>query len=172
MMDLDVGEYNNVKFEKVGDYDSNGIGKYRMEATLESKEMNVFLNEYKEEMKRRGVVFPGFRPGKLPPFVMGDVRKYLVSYGLENTIGQICNYNGLLICNEDGSDAAFGEDEFYQKIVQDDIRGDFEKQRDAWREGTDFSFTVEFPAKKPDDADTSGNGGSDGVVDAQVVEEE
>ena len=73
---------------------------------------------------------------------------------------------------EDGSDAAFGEDEFYQKIVQDDIRGDFEKQRDAWREGTDFSFTVEFPAKKPDDADTSGNGGSDGVVDAQVVEEE
>merc|ERR1711871_506124 len=141
-----------------------------MEATLESKEMNVFLNEYKEEMKRRGVVFPGFRPGKLPPYVMGDVRRYLVSYGLENTIGQICNYNGLLICNEDGTDAAFGEDEFYEKIVQKDFRGlDFEGQRDAWKEGTDFTFVVEFPAKRPDDAVSDDSNTSKDVVDAEVV---
>lgn len=173
-MALDVGEYENVKFEEVGTFSSDVL-KFRLEATLAKSDMNVFLNEYKDEMKRRGVVFPGFRPGKLPPYVMGDVRKYLVSYGLENTIGQLCNFNGLMICGEDGGEVAFGEDEFYKEIIKEDFRGfDFEAQRDAWREGTDFSFIAEFPAKK-DDASTGSDDApiaeeSSSVVDAEVVE--
>lgn len=59
-----------------------------------------YLNEYQEEMKRRKVVFPGFRPGKLPPYVMGDVRRYLVCFGLETMIGQLCNNNRLEVCFE------------------------------------------------------------------------
>ena len=125
-MELDTGDYENVKFTKVADIGS--VGKYRLEATLSAAEMNVYLEEYKDEMKRRKVVFPGFRPGKLPPFVMGDVRRYLVCYGLENTIGQMCNYNALMMCDEAGKEVeGFGEDELYKQIVTVDEHGrDFE----------------------------------------------
>ena len=147
MSDLDTGDFEDVKFEKVADI--GNIGKYKLEATLPASEMNTYLNEYKDEMKRRKVSFPGFRPGKLPPFVMGDVRKYLVSYGLEMTLGQLCNYNSLVICDDTGAEVTgFGEDEFYSEIVKEDFRGfNFEQQRDAWKEGTDLSFTAEFCAK-------------------------
>jgi len=153
-MKLDVGEYENIKFEKISDINAeSGLGKYRLEATIASSEMNVYLNEYKDEMKRRKVVFPGFRAGKLPPYVMGDVRRYLVSYGLENTIGQLCNFNGLMICGEDGSEVAFGEDDLYKEIILNNSHGqDFETQRDVWREGTNFSFISEFCAKSEDEA--------------------
>ena len=41
----------------------------------------------------------------------------------------------------------FGQDEYYKQIFKEDFRGfDYEKQRDAWREGTDFSFACEFYA--------------------------
>lgn len=93
-IELTTGDYERVKFVQVADLSST-FGKFRMEATLKSGEMNEFLNEYKKEMQRRKVLFPGFRPGKLPPYVMPDIRKYLVCYGLESVIGQICNLNGL-----------------------------------------------------------------------------
>jgi FKBP-type peptidyl-prolyl cis-trans isomerase (trigger factor) len=56
-----------------------------------------YLGEYKEEIKKKKVVFPGFRPGKLPPYVMPDVRRYIVCYGLESLIGQLCNQNKLQV---------------------------------------------------------------------------
>lgn len=99
-IELTTGDYERVKFVQVADLSST-FGKFRMEATLKSSEMNEFLNEYKKEMQRRKVLFPGFRPGKLPPYVMPDIRKYLVCYGLESVIGQICNLNGLEVGNKD-----------------------------------------------------------------------
>lgn len=87
-------------------------------------------------MKKRKVQFPGFRPGNLPPYVMVDVRKYIVCYGLESMLGELCNLNGLAMCNQDREEVAFGEDAYYQEIFKEDFRGyDFEKQRDAWKEG-------------------------------------
>lgn len=69
-------------------------------------------------------------------------------YGLENTIGQLCNYNALKLCDAQGGEVVLGEDEYYSTIIQEDVRGfAYDAQRDAWREGTDFAFTAVFSAK-------------------------
>jgi hypothetical protein len=45
------------------------------------------------------------------------------------------------MCAESGENVKFGEDDYYQEIVSVDFRGyDFQKQRDTWREGTDFRY--------------------------------
>ena len=93
---MDVGEFEQAVFTKVAVVKGN-VGKYTLEATIEKAALNSYFLEYKEEMKRRKVLFPGFRAGKLPPYVMPDVRKYLVCYGLETMIGQLCNGNGLKV---------------------------------------------------------------------------
>ena len=42
----------------------------------------------------------------------------------------------------------FGEDDYYEQIVVQDFRGyDFQKQRESWREGTDFTFKAQFFAE-------------------------
>lgn len=147
--DLDVGDFEDVEFIKVGSGAVPRIGEYQIKATIPSKQMNSFLDEYKEEMRKRKVVFPGFRAGKLPPYVMGDVRRYLVCFGLETMIGALCNYNSLKCCDENGGDVLFGDDSYYKQIIKEDFRGfDYEKQRDSWREGTDFSFVARFFAEK------------------------
>jgi hypothetical protein len=94
--DLDVGDFEQCVFKKAAVVKDN-ISKYTLDATIDAKALNSYLVEYQEEMKRRKVVFPGFRPGKLPPYVMGDVRRYLVCYGLETMIGTLCNSNGLKV---------------------------------------------------------------------------
>ena len=95
-IEMDVGEFEQAVFKKTAVVKDN-VGKYTLEATIEKAALNSYLLEYKEEMKRRKVLFPGFRAGKLPPYVMPDVRKYLVCYGLETLIGQLCNGNGLKV---------------------------------------------------------------------------
>ncbi len=145
---LDTGDFDISVFKKVEDV-TDSIGKYVVEASIPSSDMNTFLGEYKEEMKRRKVSFPGFRAGNLPPHVMGDVRRYLVCFGLETMLGQICNANGLRFCDTKGNDVPFGEDAYYQEIIQKDFRDyDFVKQRDSWREGTDLKFSAMFYAEK------------------------
>jgi uncharacterized protein YciU (UPF0263 family) len=53
------------------------------------------------------------------------------------------------MCSENGDQVPFGEDNYYEQIVKDDFRGyDFIKQRESWREGTDFSFKAEFFAEE------------------------
>lgn len=53
------------------------------------------------------------------------------------------------MCSETGDQVPFGEDDYYEKIVLDDFRGyDFIKQRETWREGTDFVFKAEFFAEE------------------------
>lgn len=53
------------------------------------------------------------------------------------------------MCSEAGEKVPFGEDAFYEQIVVEDFRGyDFQKQRDSWREGTDFTFKAEFYAEQ------------------------
>lgn len=43
----------------------------------------------------------------------------------------------------------FGEDNYYEQIVLEDFRGyDFIKQRESWREGTDFTFKAMFYAEE------------------------
>eukprot|EP00596_Hydrurales_sp_CCMP1899_P007333 CAMPEP_0119043434 /NCGR_PEP_ID=MMETSP1177-20130426/21964_1 /TAXON_ID=2985 /ORGANISM="Ochromonas sp, Strain CCMP1899" /LENGTH=195 /DNA_ID=CAMNT_0007011503 /DNA_START=204 /DNA_END=791 /DNA_ORIENTATION=- len=146
-VEMETGDFEQASFKKVANVKDN-IAKYTLEAIIEKSSMNSYLLEYKEEMKRRKVLFPGFRAGKLPPYVMADVRKYLVCYGLETLMGQLCNGNGLKMCAESGENVRFGEDDYYQEIVSVDFRGyDFQKQRDTWREGTDFSFKAEFFAE-------------------------
>ena len=49
------------------------------------------------------------------------------------------------MCSETGAQVPFGEDDYYEQIVLNDFRGyNFIKQREAWREGTDFTFKAEF----------------------------
>ena len=142
--ELDIGDLENVVFKKASTV-TGKIGKYTLDATVPTSALNSYLDEYKEEMKRRKVTFPGFRHGKLPPYVMGDVRKYLVCYGLETMLGTLCNNNALKLCTETGEDVPFGEDVYYEEIIKEDFRGyDFQKQRDTWREGTPFKFQAEF----------------------------
>ena len=163
--ELDVGEYENVVFKKAASL-SDKIGKYTLEAVVPTSALNSYLEEYKEEMKRRKVVFPGFRAGKLPPYVMGDVRKYLVCYGLETMLGTLCNNNSLKLVTETGEDVPFGEDSYYETIIKEDFRGyDFQKQRDAWKEGTPFKFSAEFFA-----AEEGGASAPESVGDGSVVE--
>ena len=169
---LKTGEFEGVEFKSLDTSSSSvqGLGKYSLSATITKAEMNSFLNEYKEEMKRRKVVFPGFRAGKLPPYVMGDVRKYLVCFGLETLIGQLCNLNGLQLCGEKGQEVAFGEDSYYQEIIQPDFRGfDYAKQRDSWREGTDFAFSAQFYAISEEEGEGEGEGGGK-VIDVEAEE--
>lgn len=96
--ELDVGTLKNTAFKLVEKL-SEDLGKFNVDTTITSKEMNSFLDDYKEELSRRKVKFPGFRPGKIPPYAMTDVRKYLVSYALETTLGQLCNLNNLQVCS-------------------------------------------------------------------------
>lgn len=96
LKDLKTGDFENVKFTLVNAIESN-FGLFAVDATIKARDMNEFLKEYKDEMKRRKVVFPGFRTGVLPPYVMGDIRRYLVCYGLETLLGQLGNLNGLKV---------------------------------------------------------------------------
>eukprot|EP01041_Mallomonas_annulata_P003906 gene3906-7790_t len=150
--ELDVGDLENMDFKRISRI-SPTIAKYRLEGTIKSKELNSYLEDYKEEMKRRKVTFPGFRAGKLPPYVMTDVRRYILCYGMELNLGNLCNMNEIIMSTESGEDVAFGEDSYYDEIFLKDFRDyDFQKQRDAWKEGTDFSFIVEFFARDNVDA--------------------
>jgi hypothetical protein len=160
------GEREKITFEKLESVNDK-IAKYSITGTIASSEMNVYLEEYKEEMKRRKVVFPGFRAGKLPPYVMADVRKYIVCFGLETLLGEIGNLNSLRYCDKDGNDVPFGEDQYYEQIVVTDFKGhDFIKQRDSWREGTDFSFKLEFYAEQEKDESESS---APKVIDTEEV---
>lgn len=173
--ELTTGELENIQITRLSGVlaESSDIQRYRIDATLKSKQLNEILEEYKGELKARKISFPGFRPGKIPPFAMTDVRRYIVCYGLETTIGNICNMNGLIMCTEAGGDVPFGEDGYYQQIVQKDFRGyDFNQQRDTWKEGTDLSFIVEFFAKQEkaeSDLPFAKSNGMNNVVDAEIV---
>jgi hypothetical protein len=93
---LSTGQYENVQISRLAVINDR-ISKYRIDAVIKSKEMNRFLADYKVEMKTRKVLFPGFRPGVLPPYAMTDVRKYLVCFGLDTYLGEICNVNELTV---------------------------------------------------------------------------
>jgi hypothetical protein len=68
MAELSVGEYEKVEFTEL-ESKGEGFGKYRIAATIKSADMNEFLDEYKKEMQRRKVTFPGFRSGYVLCFV-------------------------------------------------------------------------------------------------------
>lgn len=74
---------------------------------------------------------------------------------------------------ENEGEVRFGDDSYYEQIIQEDFRGyNYTKQRDAWREGTDFSFVVEFFARI-DQRDGSTSPAkkiyADKVIDTQAV---
>ena len=93
----DVGDLEGVDvFEQVEQIGEDR-GLFKLTATVNKKEMKKMMEEYKTEMKKRKVSFPGFRPGSLPPYVMVDVRKYIVCYALETMLGTLCNVNGLAV---------------------------------------------------------------------------
>ena len=164
--ELLIGEREKITFEKLETINDK-VAKFSVTGTIASSEMNVYLEEYKEEMKRRKVVFPGFRAGKLPPYVMADVRKYIVCFGLETLLGELGNLNSLRYCDKEGNDVPFGEDQYYEQIVVTDFKGhDFIKQRDSWREGTDFSFKLEFYAEQEKDESESS---APKVIDTEEV---
>mmetsp|Transcript_27498 Transcript_27498/g.27719 ORF Transcript_27498/g.27719 Transcript_27498/m.27719 type:complete len:234 (-) Transcript_27498:44-745(-) len=152
---LDKGELENIEFTRLEKI-SPKIAKYRVAGLLDVAQLDSYLAEYKEEMKRRKVKFPGFRAGVLPPFAMTDVRRYIVSYGLELNIGTLCDMNNLILCDKSGEEVTFGQDEYFQEIVcKDETGNDFFAQRDAWREGNEFNFELEFYAKVGDEEEGS-----------------
>ena len=57
LIKLDTGDFEGVSFVQLND--DNGIGKFNIDASISSAELNDILDEYKAEMKRRKVVFPG-----------------------------------------------------------------------------------------------------------------
>ncbi len=176
--ELNTGDFD-CDFAKT-DYKStkaSNLFQYSLKAKIPAKEMNVYLDEYKEEMKKRKVVFPGFRPGKLPPYIMGDVRKYIVSYGLESMLGGLANLNDMQLVTEEGEDVPFGEDEYYTQIISEDDNGrGFEELRDSWKENSDFSFSAKFFAitdeegDGEDEEDREEACGPEDAIDAEIVE--
>ena len=71
----------------------------------------------------------------------------------------------------------FGSDEFYESVIEDSPTGkSFVQQRDAWKEGQDFSFTANFYATEDttqdDDLEDDGSDeeGED-VVDTDLAED-
>ena len=103
---------------------------------------------------------------------MSDVRKYIVSYGLETILGGLANLNDMQLVTEEGEDVAFGEDEFYTSIIQTDERGyDFEQQRDAWKENMDFPFSAKFFAVRDIEEEGEAAGSDEGdAIDTEIVE--
>ena len=88
-------------------------------------------------------------------------------------LGQLCNLNELQMCSPEGNEVPFGEDAYYEQIIQPDFRGyDFLKQRDTWREGTDFPFSAVFHAISEEEDENEGTGSESGpVIDAEEVKE-
>ena len=168
---LEVGEVENVVFtlEETG---KDNVNKYKVVGSLKPRETNAYLIDYKAEISKRGVVFPGFRAGKLPPYVMGDVRRYIVCFGIETVLRELCNANSLQVCDEKGEEINLGEDAFFEAIIQDTTSGKkFAAQRDSWKEGTDFDFTGVFWARVfEDEEEEEVDAGPVKVVDTEVIE--
>jgi hypothetical protein len=55
---LNIGSLENVIFKKI-DSLPNNINKYQLKATIKPKDTYSYLADYKEELKKRKVVFPG-----------------------------------------------------------------------------------------------------------------
>lgn len=169
---LELGEVENVVFtlEESG---KNNVNKYKIVGSLKPRETNAYLTDYKAEISKRGVVFPGFRAGKLPPYVMGDVRRYIVCFGIETVLRDLCNANALQVCSEQGEEVTtLGEDSFFETICQDTASGKkFAAQRDSWKEGTDFDFTAVFWARVFEDEEEEEGPVkiSDAVIDTSEV---
>ena len=178
-LELDTGDFDcNLEQTDYQSTKASNLYEFTLKAKIPAKEMNVYLDEYKEEMKKRKVVFPGFRPGKLPPYIMGDVRKYIVSYGLESMLGGLANLNDMQLVTEEGEDVPFGEDAYYEEIILKDDNGrGFEQIRDSWKENCDFAFSAKFFAIKDEeeeegteDGEEESSGPAD-AIDAEIVEE-
>lgn len=175
--EIDVGEFDCDLIKT--DFQSTkamNLFEYELKAKIPAKEMKTYLEEYKDEMRKRKVIFPGFRPGKLPPYVMGDVRKYIVSYGLETILGGLANLNDMQLVTEEGEDVPFGEDDYYSTIISDDQGRDFEAIRDAWKENQDFAFTAKFFAivdveeEEGGEGEDAGSDGGDEAIDTEIVD--
>eukprot|EP01031_Cornospumella_fuschlensis_P034231 gene34232-41437_t len=144
---LSTGGVEEVKFYRIAEV-SGDIGKYRVKADLPPQAMVEFLNEYIKEMNQRNIRVPGFRPGKLPPAAMADVKRYIASYAVEVTITALCNDHKLEVCDEKYSALTLDDDTFQQIVLPDAQGRDYLGQRDAWKEGNGFSFVAEFFASK------------------------
>jgi hypothetical protein len=94
---LSTGDLENVAIARIDSLGDTSFGKFKIDGKVAKKEMNGFIYEYKEEMKRKNVIIPGFRPGKVPPHAMPEIREFVVSHALETLLGELCNVNGLMV---------------------------------------------------------------------------
>jgi hypothetical protein len=76
---------------------SAGCGKYRTNGYVCYKDLYGYIREYKEEMKRKRVIIPVFRPGVVPAHAMPEIRSFVVNYALENVLKNLCNVNELMV---------------------------------------------------------------------------
>jgi hypothetical protein len=97
MSALSIGDLENVAITRIDSSEDSSFGKFRINGIVTKREMNSFIREYKEEMKRKGVIIPGFRPGNVPPHAMQEIREFVVSHALETLLGEMCNVNGLMV---------------------------------------------------------------------------
>lgn len=93
---LKIGELRDVKFERLQSI-RDDFAKYRLECTISEEQLDYHLQSYMKEVQKRKVSFKGFRVGKIPPDAMRDVRRFVVDYGVELTLKEICAVNGLTV---------------------------------------------------------------------------
>lgn len=74
-----------------------GLGKYRVSGHIPSNELDEYIRDYKDELKRRRVIIPGFRPGVVPPHAMQEVRHFAVDHALTKLLGTLCSVNELKV---------------------------------------------------------------------------
>jgi hypothetical protein len=61
-IELDVGTFGETQFS-VKELLASDFGIFRLSTVIAKADMKTMLNEYKDEMKKRKVSFPGFRAG-------------------------------------------------------------------------------------------------------------
>jgi hypothetical protein len=91
---LTVGD--NVQISQL-DNGPAGCGKYRADGHVCYKDLYGYIREYKDEMKRKRVIIPGFRPGVVPAHAMPEIRSFVVNYAVENVLKNLCNVNELRV---------------------------------------------------------------------------
>lgn len=94
---LSTGGLENIEFIKLDSSNEPDFGKYRVSGLITSRQLNILIRDYKEEMKRKRIILPGFRPGKVPPYAMPEIRSFVINYALEQVLQGICNANNLLV---------------------------------------------------------------------------
>ena len=97
MSELNSGGFENVYINRIDNCDDNTFGKFKVDTCIKRRDMNSILKAYREELIKKKVIYRGFRPGKVPPYAMPEIRSSVVNHAIATTIGELCFLNGLTV---------------------------------------------------------------------------